>query len=225
MVISSDAVLHGAPGQSGYAAANAFVDSLIQYRRVRGLAALSIAFGPWDGPGMSLRFGIADHFANRGIGLLSTSEALGACERALSSGITWASVRKLCRPLTVQRASAAQTQHTAELSAIQRAIEGGATLDQQRQMRTYLQKRGAELLRLDVLPPIEKGFFTLGIDSLLAITFVDELRRTLGLSLAATLLIDQPNIKQLTEFLLAQLKEKSVSSQNSVAEIKVEGIR
>ena len=92
-------------------------------------------------------------------------------------------------------------------------------------MRTYLQKRGAELLRLDVLPPIEKGFFTLGIDSLLAITFVDELRRTLGLSLAATLLIDQPNIKQLTEFLLAQLKEKSVSSQNSVAEIKVEGIR
>ena len=44
---SSIAASIGSPGQSNYAAANAFMDGLMQDRQRRGLAGTSINWGPW----------------------------------------------------------------------------------------------------------------------------------------------------------------------------------
>ena len=60
VLFSSVASLTGSPGQSGYAAANAFLDALAHYRRTRGLAALSVNWGAWAGSGM------AEHVAEGG---------------------------------------------------------------------------------------------------------------------------------------------------------------
>ena len=60
VMFSSVVSLLGSPGQSSYAAANAFMDALALWRRNAGFPALVINWGPWKGPGMTGRLGQAD---------------------------------------------------------------------------------------------------------------------------------------------------------------------
>jgi hypothetical protein len=52
--LSSSAAVIGARGQANYASGNAFQDSLAQYRRCHGQAAVSLDLGPILGVGVSL---------------------------------------------------------------------------------------------------------------------------------------------------------------------------
>jgi hypothetical protein len=53
VAFSSIASTLGAPGQSNYAAANAFLDALMYQRHAQGLPALVINWGPWADVGMA----------------------------------------------------------------------------------------------------------------------------------------------------------------------------
>ncbi len=55
VLFSSMASLIAGIGQGSYAAANAYLDSLAHYRRQKGMAALSINWGPWSETGMAAR--------------------------------------------------------------------------------------------------------------------------------------------------------------------------
>ena len=78
---SSAAATFGGPGQGNYAAANAFLDALAQYRRARGLVATSLAWGQWAVPsGMTDRLSDADlaRLTRTGMAALSSEEGLSS---------------------------------------------------------------------------------------------------------------------------------------------------
>jgi acyl transferase domain-containing protein/phospholipid N-methyltransferase len=84
VMFSSMASLFGSPGQSNHGAANAFLDALAQYRKSRGLPAISINWGPWSEIGAAARHRVADRVSGKGIGAISTESGLSALERCMS---------------------------------------------------------------------------------------------------------------------------------------------
>ncbi|MEV0878953.1 SDR family NAD(P)-dependent oxidoreductase [Micromonospora echinofusca] len=88
VLFSSAAGLLGSPGQSGYAAANAYLDALAEQRRAQGLPGQSLAWGLWELPdGMAGQVSATGLRRMRGIGLtpLSPERGLALLDRALDS--------------------------------------------------------------------------------------------------------------------------------------------
>ncbi|MEU8470100.1 SDR family NAD(P)-dependent oxidoreductase, partial [Streptomyces sp. NPDC029006] len=85
VVFSSGAAAWGGAGQSGYAAANAFVEGLAHRRRADGRPALAVAWGAWAGGGMVDDF-VAEEFAEVGVELMRPELAVEALGRAMVSG-------------------------------------------------------------------------------------------------------------------------------------------
>ncbi|MEC9465162.1 MAG: SDR family NAD(P)-dependent oxidoreductase, partial [Myxococcota bacterium] len=87
VLFSSVAGAMGGPGQGNYAAANTFMDALVSYRRVRGLAALSLAWGFWEqaGVGMTAHLGGAElaRMRRQGMMPMPVDEGLGLLDQCL----------------------------------------------------------------------------------------------------------------------------------------------
>ncbi|MGK5677465.1 KR domain-containing protein, partial [Micromonospora sp. URMC 106] len=67
----------GSPGQSAYAAGNAFLDGLAVWRRRLGLPGVSLAWGMWDTAGMAASIEEADRARSARAGLVPMSAGLG----------------------------------------------------------------------------------------------------------------------------------------------------
>ncbi len=82
---SSSTAILGWLGQGNYAAANAFMDALVQHRRALGLPGLSINWGPWEEVGMaaSLTSQEQARWGELGFGKIAVSTGLEILERSL----------------------------------------------------------------------------------------------------------------------------------------------
>ena len=74
VLFSSIAALLGGTAQSNYAAANTALDSLGGARRVRGLIASSVQWGPWAEVGMAADASVNARIQAMGIGLIGLAE-------------------------------------------------------------------------------------------------------------------------------------------------------
>jgi myxalamid-type polyketide synthase MxaB len=90
---SSMASLLGSPGQSNYAAANAFLDALAHHRRSQGLPGLSINWGPWAEAGMAA--GLRSRLQAQGEGMIDPAMGVRLFAHALTRRLTQVAVLRV----------------------------------------------------------------------------------------------------------------------------------
>ncbi|MEV6624693.1 SDR family NAD(P)-dependent oxidoreductase, partial [Amycolatopsis sp. NPDC051114] len=224
VLFSSVSGVLGAPGQGGYAAANAFLDALASHRVAQGLPAQSLAWGLWGevgGMGGTLTDAEVARLGTSGIVPLSTSDALDLFDRALASRqaavapvkLDLPALRKLDRiPKTLEEltgrptrrvaatATAPEDSFAARVRALPEADRADAVLELVRgHAATVLGYGGAH----EIEPAAQ--FQSLGFDSLTAIELRNGLTAATGQRLPATLIFDHPTPSALATHLLTEL--------------------
>jgi acyl transferase domain-containing protein/pyruvate/2-oxoglutarate dehydrogenase complex dihydrolipoamide acyltransferase (E2) component/NADPH:quinone reductase-like Zn-dependent oxidoreductase/acyl carrier protein len=198
VLFSSAAGVLGSPGQGSYAAANAFLDALAQKRRVEGLPATAIAWGPWGHrSGMTSHLGEADlaRLGRLGLTPLSDEQGLALFDAALVAGLPLALA--LPHPLPL-----ASSRNGAPKSLATRFADLGPS-ERERAVLDLVRGEAAAVLghhSLHAVAP-DRAFKDLGFDSLAAVELRNRLEDATGLSLEAMLAFDHPTSTELAEHL------------------------
>jgi acyl transferase domain-containing protein len=212
ILCSSIASLTGSPAQAGYAAANAFLDALAHYRRARGLPALSVNWGAWTNAGMAAR--IDEQGRRRALPCItpmSVDDCLRCLEQAVASGnaqvaiadVDWlqlGSAPGLISGLAPGRAHPKPARPADDfLSRLEAAPPG----NRRKFVMDYLRETARQILGLSSSYQIDarQPLMHIGLDSLMAVEFRNQLATALKRPLSATVLFDHPTIAALADFL------------------------
>jgi len=229
VLFSSAAATLGGGGQGNYAAANAFLDALAENRRGRGLAATSLAWGPWAGGGMAESGTAVKRRMDGGpMRPMHPDQALRVLGQALDDSETGLAVMDVdwlqlaasagdLRQVPLLRelpdvhalaqvstpAPAAGDGPTSQLAE----LAGLPAEEQDRRLRGMVRGHVARVLghadgdQVDDRTPLRD----LGFDSLTAVEFRNTLAAVTGLALPTTVIYDYPTAAALAEYLRVEL--------------------
>ncbi|WP_280277974.1 SDR family NAD(P)-dependent oxidoreductase [Nocardia wallacei] len=244
VLFSSVSGVLGGPGQGNYAAANAVLDALAEYRRARGLPATSIAWGPWAGDGMAGRLAGTDRrrMARAGLLEMPAAQALSILDGVLESDLAVAVAARLDEaalerggfvPPILERLVRRPVRPVATSDRAPRA--GFAGLTGKQRLRAVLDIVTAEAATVlgypdatDVDP--HRPFLDLGFDSLSAVELRNRVRAATGLSLPATVAFDHPTPTAMAEFVTGLLGDTGPAGDDdriraAIAAIPTETLR
>jgi acyl transferase domain-containing protein/NAD(P)-dependent dehydrogenase (short-subunit alcohol dehydrogenase family)/acyl carrier protein/SAM-dependent methyltransferase len=209
----SSAAVVGSLGQGIYAAANAFLEGFTNYRRLSGLSATTLHWGPWD-RGMTSKLTSRDHerYQEYGLGIIPGEEGFALFSRLLSVGGT-----RCIQPFLIDQLSTScagrpvpsllkalvspvpSTSHVAQTKPLVLQTLPGT---KRRQLILEITVDSVkEVLRLDDESTLDsdRGFTQLGMDSLMALELRDLLQQRCGVSLPTTVAFQYPTIQDIAQ--------------------------
>ncbi|OZG73074.1 hypothetical protein BTA51_11285 [Hahella sp. CCB-MM4] len=213
---SSIASVVGWAGQSNYAAANAFMDGLAEYRRSLGLPALSVNWGPWSDAGMAANLDDRDQQRMRDAGMtpLDTDRGIQALSLLLTYRVVQAGVfdldwSRIARqyPAPEQKTLLAGFFAQDNQDNRVRFIETLTKADPKQRLlmlRKKLQDMLADVLGIDSAEGIEihQNVFDYGMNSLMAMDFRNQLQHVLKIKMPSTIVMQHPTIKAMAGAIL-----------------------
>nr|AQV04224.1 SwnK [Chaetothyriaceae sp.] len=237
MMFSSISGAMGLPGLANYSAANSFVDVLAYLRRAQGLPATSVAYGVWGGDGMAttLVSTTRAHLSQLGMNFLEPEAGLELLEQAVYQGRAFT----IAADLDLDRLKAYYEEQGGVPSFLRSMLGQSKVekpMDKAVNLRDALtdaapEQYGSIVLRMvqatigkalgyvrvddvDISRPLQE----LGIDSLTAVLVRNHLATLTGMTLPPNIALLHPNLKSLSEFLLAQLLDDIGSGSSSPSE-------
>ncbi len=225
VMYSSASSLLGNPGQSSYAAGNAFLDGLASYRRSTGLPALSINWSSWADVGMAASQGTGhDRLAHYGVRHLKAEFALELLDTLLSStipracvlDIDWATYRDRLEQKSSAYLSSLFPEKTGEVvDRDGEAQEKGivATLSETPPAKRkdallhYMQSWSARIMGYDDprQVKIDTPLMEQGVDSLMIVEMRNKFNREVKTTLPMTLLFNYPTLKKVADYILGKI--------------------
>lgn len=228
---SSIASVWGSKGQAHYAAANHFLDALMHRRRALGLPALSLNWGPWSGGGLT-----APEFQTRlsamGVKGLDPSAALAAlgaslrgnCPQLVVADVDWMPFQEVFEArgrkpfldeVRISTPPPLAPRGTGD-PALLEALAATTPVRRLDRLIAYLRGEAAQVLGFATPADLDprRGFFELGMDSLMSVQFRHRIENALGRTLPSPLVFDYPSIEKLAVHLLdgvLALERKGVS--------------
>jgi pimaricinolide synthase PimS1 len=230
VLFSSIAGVFGSGGQGAYAAANAFLASLAEYRRARGLAATSVAWGAWAGEGMAAKAG--KQLLRRGIREMPPELAVDALQRALDldesslvvADLDWeryapsytaARARPLIEGVPEAQLALRQVQDAPDgdtrEEGLAARVAGLSKDERERVVLDLVRSSAAGVLGYASIEAVEpqRAFKELGLDSLAVVELRGRLQAATGLRLPTTVVFDHPTPQALASHLLSEaLRER-----------------
>ncbi|WP_394839240.1 type I polyketide synthase [Pendulispora rubella] len=219
VLFSSVTSLWGGLDQGHYAASNQFLDALAIHRRAMGLPATSIAWGAWAG-GNTVSEEIGTLHRSWGLKTMPTDIALDALERVLQSSqtggarigvasIDWDVFKPIYeargrrRLLEEIRVSKDAAEREPALPDLLMKIDALSAVEAWQYLTDTVAADVAQVLGFarDQVPPVDKGFFTLGMDSVMAVRLLSSLGKRLGRKLRTVIAFEYPTIASLTQHL------------------------
>jgi len=218
---SSIASIVGWAGQSNYATANAFMDSLAYRRRAQGLSALTINWGPWSGSGMAASLDDRDiqRMNDAGMLALSSEKGLAAMEELLISRVPQAGVfelewNKIIKQYPDPHKKSlfldfvdGETDEKAE-SFIDKLMLSSTDV-KAILLSEKITEMLADVLGMESASAIDstKNIFEYGMNSLMSMDFKNKLQATLKFKLPTTLVLKYPTVMAMTKYILDDLLE------------------
>ncbi|AFM17525.1 polyketide synthase family protein [Mycolicibacterium chubuense NBB4] len=227
---SSIVSLLGSPGQAAYAAANAWLDGLVAWRRAAGLPAIAINWGQWADVGLasSLRFSVLDP--------ITPAEGVEALGGVLAAGLSRVGIARL----RLDRAAAAfpeihqigffadligelQTDEVDEDWGGPEALKSMDAAEVNRVVVARLRRRISAIMgysddsAVDTAQPLTE----LGLDSLMAVRMRNTIRGDFGVEPPVALLLQGATLADLALDLIRQLgleEQESAERPNALRE-------
>ncbi|HEY0448298.1 MAG TPA: SDR family NAD(P)-dependent oxidoreductase [Actinophytocola sp.] len=227
VLFSATAGVIGSPGQAGYAAANTFLDGLARHRRMRGLPAVSLAWGLWARTS-ALTGHLDDAYVARarrsGVLALSTEDGLALFDAALAARVDRVVPVRLDTALlrhrdpgeippllrALHRGPARRVVEAARAGGaptLRDRLPGLPAAERTALLLDFICVNAAAVLGLNGAGPVDpdRAFRELGFDSLTAVDLRNRLNSATGLRLSATLVFDHPTPAHVAAHLAAEL--------------------
>ncbi|KVR51168.1 hybrid non-ribosomal peptide synthetase/type I polyketide synthase [Burkholderia ubonensis] len=211
ILFSSIASAWGSRDQAHYSAANRFLDALAHHRRHLGLPASSVNWGPWAQGGMTFpeaeallrRVGIRPLAADRALDVL---DHLPAVPQVAVVDIDLALFQRSYEARGPKPfLDRVRVDATPPSAPAMPALSDKSPRERKRLLADAIDRAVAQVLGFgSATPDRDRGFFEMGMDSLMAVDLRAHLEKALGAPLSVALLFDHPTVNALADFLAEQ---------------------
>jgi len=216
---SSVVSVFGAAGQSNYAAANSYLDNLMNYRRSLGLSGLSINWSIWDEVGMATRMTPQQQqrLSQQGLKAIAPPQGLKILKQLIQQQanqtivfpVDWQTFLTQQSPNSFFEKLQPQIEEN-KLQVISSFVQQLFNTPENKQKHLLQEHIRTQIAKVLGYPDPEdidtqEKFADLGMDSLMAVEFKNNLQTSFGDAVSLTAAFDYPTVELLTEYVAGEL--------------------